>query len=122
MRPGERAVIAVAGIGVIGWLVAGEPLVGTACVVAADLLGVAMMIPKIYREPGSETLATFALAGLAGAAAAGAVGRADLSLLLYRSTTCWPTGRSPCSSAFAVQAGLAASTQHDDAASCRVVS
>ena len=83
LQPGERVVIAVAGIGVAGWLLAGEPLVGTACVVAADVLGVAMMIPKIYREPGSETLATFALGGLAGASAAGAVGTVDLSLLLY---------------------------------------
>ena len=83
LRPGERAVIAVAGIGVVGWLVAREPVVGTSCVIAADLLGVAMMIPKIYREPASETLATFSLAGISGAAAAGAVGGADLSLLLY---------------------------------------
>ena len=83
LRPGERVIIALAGVGVIGWLVAGEPLVGTACVVIADLLGVAMMVPKIHREPGSETLATFALAALAGASAAGAVGKADLSLLLY---------------------------------------
>ena len=55
----------------------------TGCVVAADLIGTAMMLPKTYRDPESETLATFALASVAGALAAGAVGRLDASLLLY---------------------------------------
>ena len=41
------------------------------------------MIPKTYRDPGSETLATFALASLGGALAAGAVGVVDVSLLMY---------------------------------------
>ncbi len=40
-------------------------------------------VPKTYRDPGSETLATFALASLSGALAAGAVGAPDPSLLLY---------------------------------------
>jgi hypothetical protein len=79
----ERVMLAVAAGGVVGWLVAGEPVVATACVVAADLIGAAMMLPKTYRDPESETLATFALASVAGAFAAGAVGRLDASLLLY---------------------------------------
>jgi len=79
----EIVMIAVAGIGVIGWVVADEPLVATACVVAADLIGAGMMIPKTYRDPDSETLVTFAFAGLGGALAAGAVGAIDVSLLLY---------------------------------------
>ena len=41
------------------------------------------MIPKTYRDPDSETLATFAFASLGGLLAAGAVGTLDLSLLLY---------------------------------------
>jgi hypothetical protein len=41
------------------------------------------MIPKTYRDPESETLATFAFASLGGLLAAGAVGTPDLSLLLY---------------------------------------
>ena len=80
---GERVMLAIAAGGVVGWLVAGEPVVATACVVAADLIGAAMMLPKTYRDPESETLATFALASVAGALAAGAVGRLDASLLLY---------------------------------------
>ena len=51
--------------------------------VAADLIGAAMMVPKTYRDPGSETLVTFAFASLGGALAAGAVGAVDVSLLLY---------------------------------------
>jgi hypothetical protein len=41
------------------------------------------MVPKTYRDPGSETLATFELASLSGALAAGAAGVSDPSLLLY---------------------------------------
>lgn len=47
----ELVMIVVAGGGVVGWLVADEPVVATACVVAADLIGAAMMVPKTYRDP-----------------------------------------------------------------------
>ena len=84
--------IAIASIGVIGWLVADEPLVATACVVVADLVGAAMMVPKTYRDPESETLVTFAFASVGGALAAGAVGALDLSLLLYPVYYCLVNG------------------------------
>ena len=80
---GDRAVMAIAGAGVIGWMVADEPIVATACVIAADAIAAAMMVPKTYRDPDSETLSTFVLASLGGALAAGAVGSPELSLLLY---------------------------------------
>jgi hypothetical protein len=51
-----------------------------------------MMVPKTYRDPGSETLATFALASLSGALAAGAVGAPDPSLLLYPVYYCLANG------------------------------
>jgi hypothetical protein len=79
----ELVMIGVAACGVIGWILADQPIVATACVVAADLIGAALMVPKTYRDPGSETLMTFALASLGGALAAGAVGGLDVSLLLY---------------------------------------
>ena len=88
----EQLMIAIAGAGVFGWIVADEPLVATACVVAADLLGAAMMVPKTYRDPESETLVTFAFASLGGALAAGAVGAIDLSLLLYPVYYCLVNG------------------------------
>jgi len=49
----------------------------------ADLIAAGLMVPKTYRDPTSETFATFALASVGGALAAGAVGTADPSLLLY---------------------------------------
>jgi hypothetical protein len=79
----DRLLIAIAAGGVVAWLVAGEPLVATACVIVADVLAAAMMVPKTYREPESETLVTFALASVGGGLAAGAVGALDASLLLY---------------------------------------
>jgi hypothetical protein len=79
----DITMIVIAGAGVIGWIAADEPLVATACVVAADLIGAGLMVPKTYRDPHSETLVTFAFASLGGALAAGAVGAIDVSLLLY---------------------------------------
>ncbi len=88
----DMLMITVAGGGVIGWIVADEPVIATACVVAADLMGAAMMVPKTYGDPGSETLATFALASLSGALAAGAVSVLDPSLLLYPAYYCLANG------------------------------
>jgi hypothetical protein len=88
----ELVMIAVAGAGVAGWLIADEPIVATVCVIAADLIGVALMVPKTYRDPGSETLVTFAFASLGGALAAGSVGALDVSLLLYPVYYCLGNG------------------------------
>jgi hypothetical protein len=79
----DASMIALAAAGVAGWMVADEPFVATACVIAADLIAAGLMVPKTYRDPTSETFATFALASVGGALAAGAVGAADPSLLLY---------------------------------------
>jgi len=88
----ELTMMAVAGVGVAGWVIADEPLVATGCVVAADLIGVGMMVPKTHRDPESETLVTFAFASLGGVLAAGAVGAWDLSLLLYPVYYCLANG------------------------------
>jgi hypothetical protein len=79
----DMALTAMAAVGVAGWLVSDEPIVATASVVAADLLAAAMMTPKTYRDPGSETLASFALASVGGALAAGAVASPEPALLMY---------------------------------------
>jgi hypothetical protein len=79
----DLTLIAIAGAGVAGWLLIDEPAVATAFVVVADLIGVAMMVPKTYRDPASETLSTFALASLSGMLATGAVAELDATLLLY---------------------------------------
>jgi hypothetical protein len=72
-----------AALGVAGWAVSSHPVVATTFVVAADAVGVAMMLPKTWRDPWSETLSTYSLAGTAGLLSAAAVGAMDLSLLLY---------------------------------------
>jgi hypothetical protein len=83
MSPPEMAMIALAAGGVAGWLIADEPLLAIACVVVADMIGAAMMLPKTWRDPHSETLASFVLASVGGVLAAAAVARVDASLLLY---------------------------------------
>jgi hypothetical protein len=88
----DVTLIALAGTGVGGWLLAGDPLLATACVVAADLIAAAMMIPKTWHDPGSETLSTFAWASLAGALSAAAVGAFEPSLLLYPAYYCLVNG------------------------------
>jgi hypothetical protein len=89
---GDLTLMTVAAAGVAGWLIADEPLVATACVVAADLIAAGMMVPKTWRDPGSETLVTYAFASLGGALATGAVGALDVSLLLYPAYYCLVNG------------------------------
>jgi hypothetical protein len=88
----ELSLLAVSFGGIVGWALAGEPLVAVACVIVADLSAVAMMMPKAYRDPHSETLAMYAWASVGGALAAGAVGALDLSLLLYPIYYCLANG------------------------------
>jgi hypothetical protein len=89
---GDLLLMGIAGGGVVAWILADEPLVATVCVIVADLIAAGMMVPKTYRDPSSETLATFAFASLGGALALGAVGAADTSLLLYPAYYCLVNG------------------------------
>ena len=79
----DLLMLGMAGAGIAGWMIIGDPLVATLCIIAADLLGVAMMTPKAWRDPSSETSSTYALASLSGLLAAGAVGSMEPALLLY---------------------------------------
>ncbi len=88
----EVTLMAFAAVGVAGWFLVDEPLVAIGCVIAADLIGAAMMVPKTWRSPHSETLSTFALASLAGALALGSVGGLEPSLLLYPLYFCLVNG------------------------------
>jgi hypothetical protein len=88
----ELVVIAIAAAGVAGWLVADAPVLATACVVAADLVAAALMVPKTWRDPDSETVSTFVLASVGGALAAASVGALDPSLLLYPVYFCVANG------------------------------
>jgi hypothetical protein len=88
----DRFLITFAAAGMAGWLIADEPIVATACVVLADVIAAAMMLPKTYRDPGSETLSTFALASLGGVLAAGSVAAIEPELLLYPVYYCLVNG------------------------------
>lgn len=92
MSASDLGLIALAGGGVIGWIIAREPIVAVGCVIAADLIAFAMMVPKVRRDPHSETVSTYALASVGGALATGAVGMVDLSLILYPVYYCLANG------------------------------
>lgn len=79
----DLALVALAGAGVIGWLVVDLPLIATTCVIVADLVAALMMLPKTWQVPDSETLSTFVLAAASGVLTMGAVGSLSMSLLAY---------------------------------------
>lgn len=83
LGPVDVTLLGVATAGVVGWYVSSDPFTATVCVVVADLAGVLLMLPKAWRDPGSETPSSFLLAGVAGVFAAAAVGALDVSLLLF---------------------------------------
>jgi hypothetical protein len=90
--PRELSLVTLAGAGVAGWLLAGEPIVATVSIVAADLLGTALMVPKTWRDPWSETRSTYTLASVSGGLAVGAVGTFDPALLLFPVYYCLANG------------------------------
>jgi hypothetical protein len=83
VSPIELALLGLAALGVVGWQAAGDPTVATCSVVAADLIAVALMLPKTYRQPGSETLATYAIGVVSTLFALAAVNSTAPSLLIY---------------------------------------
>jgi hypothetical protein len=66
----NAAMLLLAGGGVAVWLTSSDPTV-------------AMMLPKTWADPDSETLSTYLLAALAGGLAALAVNAASAALLIY---------------------------------------
>ncbi len=79
----EIALLAIAALGIAGWQVADDPTVATWSVVAADIIGVGLMLPKTYREPHSETLSTYVIGLFSTMFALAAVGSGAPSLLIY---------------------------------------
>lgn len=83
LRPVDLTMLFLAGVGLVSWVIADEPVVATIFVVVADAIGLGLMVPKTVRDPDSETLSTFVLASLGGLLGAIAVGELDQALLLY---------------------------------------
>ncbi len=79
----DLMIIAVAGLGVVAWAVSSTPVIATASTIFADMLGIALMTPKTWRDPRSETFSTYVLGCVSGILSALAVGELDVSLLLF---------------------------------------
>ena len=79
----DLALLAVAAAGLVGWYLADDPTIATACVVLADSIAVIMMLPKTYADPYSETLSAYVLSTVSVLLAAAAVGSLNAGLLLY---------------------------------------
>ena len=79
----ELLLLATAGAGIVGWYVADDPTIATVFVVLSDTIAIALMLPKTYADPYSETLSTYVLSGLSGLFAVLAVGSFDFGLVIY---------------------------------------
>jgi hypothetical protein len=79
----ELVLLGIAALGIAGWQLADDPIVATCSVVLADVIGVALMLPKTYRHPGSETLATYAIGVVSTMFALAAIGSLEPALLIY---------------------------------------
>jgi hypothetical protein len=83
VSPLELVLLGIAALGIAGWQLADDPAVATCSVVVADIIGVGLMLPKTYRSPGSETLATYAIGMVSPMFALAAVGSLAPALLIY---------------------------------------
>ena len=79
----ELALLGIAAIGIAGWQIADDPIIATCSVVVADLIGMALMLPKTYRNPGSETASTFAIGAVSTLFALAAIETLTPALALY---------------------------------------
>ncbi len=79
----ERLMLAVAAGGVIGWICIDSPMLATAGVIVADAMAFGVVVPKAWRDPWSETAATYWLASLAGLLTTIAVSPRSAKLVAY---------------------------------------
>jgi hypothetical protein len=82
-RRTDAALLLLAAGGTVAWLSSSEPVLATVFVIAADALGVALMLPKTWQDPWSETRSSYVLASASGVLSTIAVGALDAALLLY---------------------------------------
>ncbi len=81
--PADATLLLLAAGGILGWAVSSHPVVATLLVMAADAIGLALMLPKTWRDPWSETRSSYILASASGVLGAVAVGGLDPSLIVY---------------------------------------
>jgi hypothetical protein len=75
--------LVVAGLGLIVWFLTKDALYALIIVILVDGIGVYLTLYKAYKDPESETMMTWILAGLSGLFAIFAVGTLNYILLLY---------------------------------------
>lgn len=83
MSPVELVLLGIAALGIVGWQIADDPIIATCSVVTADLIGMGLMLPKTWGNPGSETPETFAIGAVSSLFALAAVGSLEPALLIY---------------------------------------
>lgn len=81
-RPTDLAALGLAAAGIVGWQMTDSPLCATVSVCVADAMGFALVLPKAWRDPWSETTSAYLLAALSGLCPLVVVGDA-FELLLY---------------------------------------
>lgn len=83
LTPVNLGMLAIAGLGIAGWTTLTDPMSATACAALADAAGLAVIWSKAWHDPGSETVATYALAAASGLLAVVAVRAWHPHLLLF---------------------------------------
>lgn len=79
----EIVLLLVAALGLVGWFAADNPTVATLSVIAADAIGFALMLPKTWRDPWSETFSSYAMTTAGALLTAAAIDDPSFSLLVY---------------------------------------
>ena len=83
VTPVELVLLGIAALGIAGWQIADDPIIATCSVVTADLIGMALMLPKTYQSPGSETPSTFAIGAVSTLFALAAIESLAPALVIY---------------------------------------
>lgn len=81
--PVDRITLVIAAAGTAAWLLFDQPMLAVLGVIVAELGAVALTVAKAHRDPGSETLATWAADCLAGAVAVAATTDLSVAELAY---------------------------------------
>jgi hypothetical protein len=82
-RRTDAALLLLAAGGALAWRLSSEPVLATLFVIAADAVAVALMLPKTWLDPWSETRSSYVLASASGVLSTIAVGTLDAALMLY---------------------------------------
>lgn len=76
-------VLLAAGVGLLLWYYTDTAVYALAITISISLLGGTVTVAKAFRDPGSETMSTWAISCVASVFAIISVGKADLILLAY---------------------------------------